>query len=815
VYLHPQTYTGSIILRNKGALSSYITITTDAAAVNLPPPNVRICGGSKCGTDMRAGGGPDLRGVPDYSPYLPKIESSGSGASIVTAEAGANHYVLRALWFPAINNGYNTQMVLGEADSAQQFESQEPSFIIVDQNYFAGDPFYGQIRGIAVNGKTISITNNFFENEGLGVGQDGQCIAGWNGHGPVTITNNFLECGTENVIFGGSDPQVRTRMAITGSPTTTSATVTTTEPGHTLAELQIGQRIAICTSSASSTACCPSTGSLSNCEQGDSNFKQVEFATVVSRDTGSSGTITWTPATSVIPNTTGLIRAGAVLDGLTFRLNFVMKNRAWMNAFMATPTMTSAVSATGGTLTGTFYYKAQAWNSSGNQENVVRGPVASTEVSAAASSQKITVSYSTIANNGGTGFVRMFRGTSAGAENQYTDCSTAGCLAGTFVDTGSILWTSGSPGGYDTWVVKNLFQLKACKHCQIDSNIFSNSPKGSDTGGMAWLKNVNQDGGAWFIDSGDYVVEFNLWQHGAGCLIVNGRESEHGPRPPALHDVVYRNNLCSDSTSTWVPAGEDQPYAIATNDTTNNLTLQHNTFIHTMNGLWQVDGLTSSGLVIKDNMWRGVTYGLQSSAGFGSGMLDAFFPGWVATNNAFGNIASSGYPASNTYETLAAWQAEFTNYSDTGAPADYVIANTSPLKGAGSDQKDVGADIAAITLATSGVETGVLTAVPTRLPSRLRIRWRGAVNDASGPTGVLAMVDVSVDEGLTWRRWLGLRPDGVVTMANLQVETQTIGTCSAETRGRIVYVAGTKGVKDRVLVCAKSSADAYAFRTIY
>jgi len=37
---------------------------------------------------------------------------------------------------------------------------------------------------------------------------DSQAIAGWNGPGPYTITNNFLEAAGENVMFGGADPKI-------------------------------------------------------------------------------------------------------------------------------------------------------------------------------------------------------------------------------------------------------------------------------------------------------------------------------------------------------------------------------------------------------------------------------------------------------------------------------------------------------------------------------------------------------------------------------------------------------------------------------
>src|SRR6185369_1567191 len=35
-----------------------------------------------------------------------------------------------------------------------------------------------------------------------------QAIAGWNGPGPFTITNNYLEGSSENVLFGGADPSI-------------------------------------------------------------------------------------------------------------------------------------------------------------------------------------------------------------------------------------------------------------------------------------------------------------------------------------------------------------------------------------------------------------------------------------------------------------------------------------------------------------------------------------------------------------------------------------------------------------------------------
>ena len=39
-------------------------------------------------------------------------------------------------------------------------------------------------------------------------GLDTQAICGWNGPGPYTITNNYLEAAGENILFGGADPSI-------------------------------------------------------------------------------------------------------------------------------------------------------------------------------------------------------------------------------------------------------------------------------------------------------------------------------------------------------------------------------------------------------------------------------------------------------------------------------------------------------------------------------------------------------------------------------------------------------------------------------
>ena len=65
----------------------------------------------------------------------------------------------------------------------------------------------GQKRGIALNSASTIISNSYVSDI-KAVGQDTQAIAGWNGPGPYTIENNYLEGAGENFILGGSDPAI-------------------------------------------------------------------------------------------------------------------------------------------------------------------------------------------------------------------------------------------------------------------------------------------------------------------------------------------------------------------------------------------------------------------------------------------------------------------------------------------------------------------------------------------------------------------------------------------------------------------------------
>ena len=103
--------------------------------------------------------------------------------------------------------GLGDIITLGDGSTAQNKLAGIPHDLIVDRCYVHGDPEQGQKRGIALNSASTSVINSYVS-EIKAEGQDTQAVGGWNGPGPFTITNNYLEAAGENVMFGGADPAV-------------------------------------------------------------------------------------------------------------------------------------------------------------------------------------------------------------------------------------------------------------------------------------------------------------------------------------------------------------------------------------------------------------------------------------------------------------------------------------------------------------------------------------------------------------------------------------------------------------------------------
>jgi hypothetical protein len=176
------TFTGNFTLPFKGG-DAWITIRT-AGDAGLPGEGGRI-------SPANAGSLATIR--------------QGNGAPAIQTAPGAHNWRLALVEIQG--NGNSDIVTLGDGSGAQSSLGLVPHDLIVDRVYIHGDASSGQKRGIALNSASTTITGCWISDI-KAVGQDSQAIGGWNGPGPYTITNNYLEGAGENVMFGGGDPSV-------------------------------------------------------------------------------------------------------------------------------------------------------------------------------------------------------------------------------------------------------------------------------------------------------------------------------------------------------------------------------------------------------------------------------------------------------------------------------------------------------------------------------------------------------------------------------------------------------------------------------
>jgi hypothetical protein len=179
------TYVGNFRLPAHGG-TTYVTLRSGAPDGQLPGAGARMS--------------------PAYAAKLPKLRSPNTQPALAT-RPGASYWRLMFLEIQATDRGYYDIVTLGDGSGAQTQLAQVPQQLIVDRVYIHGDPLHGQKRGIALNSGATTIRNSYIA--GIrAVGQDSQAIAGWNGPGPYTIENNYLEAAGEVFILGGSDPAI-------------------------------------------------------------------------------------------------------------------------------------------------------------------------------------------------------------------------------------------------------------------------------------------------------------------------------------------------------------------------------------------------------------------------------------------------------------------------------------------------------------------------------------------------------------------------------------------------------------------------------
>jgi len=143
------------------------------------------------------------RVTPADAARFAKLQTPDTEPALQTA-AGAHHWRITLLEVLGADDG--DLVALGDGRT-QTAPAQVPHDLVIDQVFVHGDAARGRRRGISLNSASTTVTGSYISDI-KAVGRDAQALCGWNGPGPFTITNNYLEASSENILFGGADPAI-------------------------------------------------------------------------------------------------------------------------------------------------------------------------------------------------------------------------------------------------------------------------------------------------------------------------------------------------------------------------------------------------------------------------------------------------------------------------------------------------------------------------------------------------------------------------------------------------------------------------------
>jgi hypothetical protein len=284
-----------------------------------------------------------------------------------------------------------------------------------------------------------------------------------------------------------------------------------------------------------------------------------------------------------------------------------------------------------------------------------------------------------------------------------------------------LTWMKGQPGyvgGTDgnPFIVKNLFELKNAQRVLVEGNVMENSWGGfSQTGFAILLTPKNQNNRCPFCRVTDVTIRYNRVAHlASGMQIANGLSDAGGTSADgsrySIHDIVF------DDISGPAYGGYGVFAQIsATSPPLHDIKLDHITafpprslfMFGVRNSIPKISNFVFTNSIVGTGAQSVVSTGggpvncaFQPDRQGIMGLLENCFTNATVTHNAIVGDGT-GWPKGNI--TLKNLQAVGFTAVDKDRVADYRLLPHSRCKQAGSDGKDLGADVAAVDSATAGV----------------------------------------------------------------------------------------------------------------
>jgi hypothetical protein len=261
------------------------------------------------------------------------------------------------------------------------------------------------------------------------------------------------------------------------------------------------------------------------------------------------------------------------------------------------------------------------------------------------------------------------------------------------------------------WFVKNLLEFKNAQRVLIEGNIFENNWADAQNGFSLLITPRNQYGNTGWTRTRDITIRLNKFINLGSGISISAIDDEAGPSQVTERILIQNNVFVINGAFADGRAAQllgNKSYTGYPTD----VVWDHNTIIAVKDSyhLAYPFGTSMNNFEYKNNLVFKGSYGFYGqNKGDGLGTLETFFPSYVFTKNAIIGGTSSAYPATN-YFPSSITNIGFIDY----AGGNYRLAPYSPYKNAGTDGKDLGADIDAIEAAIADI--GMLQA-----PKNLRL----------------------------------------------------------------------------------------------
>ena len=242
------------------------------------------------------------------------------------------------------------------------------------------------------------------------------------------------------------------------------------------------------------------------------------------------------------------------------------------------------------------------------------------------------------------------------------------------------------------WTVKNLFELKNAQRVLVEGNVFENNWVDAQAGFALLFMSANQDNTAPWSVTRHVTLRYNkIINTPSGLNIGAGGNNTI----EVTNHILVEHNLFDRVGAPQLGAGGRLWQLI---DAPSDVTFDHNTGFATSAAL-MLDMLQKPYVTIRNNILARGEYGIFGSGqGEGKRAIDYYLRASVITHNVIIGAQADLYPPSNFFPA---------RLGDVGFAApnegDFRLAHASPYKRAGTDGRDIGADIDSLNAATAGV----------------------------------------------------------------------------------------------------------------